>query len=87
MSALHRGGDNSLCLSLFGSAAKKAKEKLGIYAAHILRLGLNGGRRGATLRSPRRIRGNWRELGAEFGTGVKTGPASSVLGLGKARGG
>lgn len=63
---------------------KRAKKQPGLSAVHILRPGLNAGRRGATLRSPLRIWGNWRELGAESG-GWRTDQVSSILGMERAR--
>lgn len=68
-------GIRTVCLSLSRSATEKGQKA----ARGFQRPDLNAGRPGAALRSPLRIWGNWRELGAESGgVGNRPGPPSSA---------
>lgn len=72
----------SLCLSLSASAAKRAKEKPGLSAAHILRPGLKRGEARSDSQVTRTEPG---ELGAEFGVGGENKPGVLRFGVGQAR--
>lgn len=71
VSAPQRRESHSLCLSLSGSAAKRAKEKPGLSVAHILLPGLKCREARHESQVTTKDPG---ELGAEFGVGDENRP-------------